>query len=263
MITQSVKCEKVGKTVTLKAVTARQLHLLPIYKGGEKYDEEGNLTSIDYDGEFEVTVGDTVTVKRQRFRVHKITKMRTEKGVHVNGYYLHTAVLNKSSMFVLPLLGFNRAYFRWNFDFMNCFVRTEDNKEEFIYLWYKFTPSQEMEDLEEKLIGHPNYVDQEDVDEYHVLYKFSVPEKYKEDYRKILKGKYSYITDVAKERILDFHFSAKDRPLGKILYRDPSRRKKMESDLGVSIPEELDLHDPFYAEEEFFYNHYRIPKAVL
>jgi hypothetical protein len=263
-----IKCKKVGKNVIVKVVTARQLQLLPIYKGGEIYDDESNLVGINYDDEFSIKVGETVPIKKHRYKIQKITKMTTVKGKHVKGYHLHAAQLSKSSMFMFPFLGYNRSHFRWNSDFMNCFISREGEDLEkgevnYIYLWYKYVPSIQMEEFEEQLKSNENFVDFEDVDKYHVLYKFSIPDKYKEDCRKIIKGKYSYITEIAKERILDFHFSSKKRPLGKILYRSSERRKKMEKELGIIIPPDVDLHDPFYMEEETFYDKFKIIKPKL
>tara|TARA_R110002126_G_scaffold47605_5_gene133369 strand:+ start:5033 stop:5824 length:792 start_codon:yes stop_codon:yes gene_type:complete len=263
MRSQRIECEKSGKIVIIKADSPRRLQLSPIYKGGEVY-EKGVLIAIDFDGEFAVEVGKTVAINRQRYKVGKISKIMSTEGSHMTGYHLHITELNKSSMFVMPLLGYNRGYYRWNTDFVNCFIGTEDDGSDYtIYLWYKYTASIEMETLEGRLKEHPSFVSQEDVDQYHVLYKFSVPEKYVDDYMLILDGKYSYISEVAKERILDFHSSKKDRPLGKILYRDPERRRKIEKELGVTILESADLHDPFYEEDELYYNKNRLPKPAL
>ena len=263
-MTNSIRCDKVGKTITLKVASPRQLHLVPIYKGGEVYDDQKNLVEVNYDEEFAVKVGETVSIKKHRYKIQKITKMVTLNGSHVTGYYLHTATLSKSAMFIFPFLGYNRTFFDWNSCFINSFVWKEGEEEgRYVYLWYKFVPCLEMEEFEEKLKSNVNFIDAEDVDHYHVLYRFMVPEKFEEDYDKIIAGKYSYITEVAKERILDFHFSSPDRPIGKILYRDPERREKMEKELGTKIPESQDLHDPFYREEDTFYNSYKIEKPKL
>ena len=262
MVSQRINCEKSGKTVKIEAVSARRLKLTPMYKGGEIF-KDGKLVGLDFDGEFGIKAGEVLNVQRQRYQIQSFDRMLTESG-HCCGYYLNTSMLNKSSMFIIPFLGFNRAYFRWNFEFMNCFIATEALPVDgHIYLWYKYTGSQEMEEFEAKIKQHPNYVSMQDVDDYHVLYKFSVPNKFLKDYDLIIQGKYSYISEVSKERILNFHSSAKDRPLGKILYRDAARRKRMEEELGTVIPKELDLHDPLYEEDEYFFDRYRIPKATL
>ena len=266
-MTSSIKCSKVGKRVTIKVVTARQLKLLPIYKGGEVYDDDGNLIEVNYGDEYSVKVGETVPINKHCYKIQKIAKMLTTEGKHVKGYYLHTAELTKASMFIFPFLGYNRSHFRWNSDFMNCFIgregEDEDGEVNFIYLWYKFIPSVEMEEFEEQLKDNANFVDFEDVDKYHVLYKFSIPDKFKEDCNKLIKGKYSYISEVAKERILDFHFSSEKRPLGNILYRAEERRLRMEKELGTPISKDADLHDPFYMENEIYYDKFKVKKSKL
>ena len=133
-MTSSIKCDKVGKTVTVKAYSPRQLHLFPIYKGGEVYDDEGNLIAVNYDEEFIVKAGETVSIKKHRYKVQKITKMVSDKGLHISGYYLHIAVLSKSSMFIFPLLGYNRTFFDWNSSFVNSFVWKEGEAVSYTHL---------------------------------------------------------------------------------------------------------------------------------
>jgi hypothetical protein len=263
MVSQQIVCEKSGRVITVTGLSARMLRLRPLNAGAEIY--EGNtLVGLNYEDEFSVKVKDIMPIKRHQYKIQKITKVEDQNQLQGPGYYLTIAELNKSSMFIIPLLGYNRNYFRWVTDFMNCFIGTEENGcLDTIYLWYKYTASIDMEEFENNLMSHPNYIKQKDVDKYHVLYEFSVPEKFMGDYQLILEGKYSYISEAAKERILEFHSSSKERPLGKILYRDPIRKEKMEKELGVTIPEGLDLHDPFTLEEEFFMDSYKIPKNIM
>ena len=153
---------------------------------------------------------------------------------------------------------------------MNCFSGLEDDGhddlisgEKVLYLWYKYEASIEMEEFEDKIKKHSQYICTIDVDQYHVLYKFSIPDKFKNDYSLIMEGKYSYVSEEAKERILNFHSASENTPLGKILNRDSSRREKMESELGISIPKEADLHDPPYIKDEIYFNRYNVPKPRL
>jgi len=262
MKSQRIKCEESGKVVVLLAESSRRVQVSPIYKGGEVY-ENGKLVALNFDNEFEIKNGEAITIKRQRYMVNSISKIMSTDEKHIIGYHLNIANLNKSSMFIMPFLGYDRKYFKWQTDFVNCFIETELDDTPSIYLWYKYIPTVEMEHLENKLSRHPDFDSQKDVDQYHVLYRFNIPKKYLNDYNLILKGKYSYISEVAKERILNFHFSSKDRPLGNILYRDPKRRERMEKDLNVKIPEDLDLHDPFYKKEEVYLEKYKIPKSPI
>lgn len=262
MIQQQINCEKSGRIVTISSTSARKVKLTPAFKGAECY-KDGVLVKLDFNDEYVVNVGDILPIKRQRFKVSEITKMKNTEGVHI-GYYLLVAKLNKSSMFLFPLLNYSRSYYRWNTDFINCFMSTEDEPDETaLYLWYRYSASVEMEEFEAKIKRHPQYMETIDVDQYHVLYKFSVPKKHYNDYKSIIKGRYSYISDVAKERILDFHSAGKSSPLAKILNRDPSRRQKMEKELVISIPEDADLHDPFYEKDERYLNTNRIIESRL
>lgn len=262
MIQQQINCEKSGKVVTVSSVSARKVKLTPYFRGGEVY-EDSVLVGLDFDGEYIVNVGDTLPIKRQKFKINEIVKMKSTEGNYI-GYNLIVAKLNKSSMFLFPLLNYSRPYYRWNTDFVNCFYKTEDNQEDVaLYLWYKYNASVEMEEFEAKIKKHPQYIETIDVDQYHVLYKFSIPAKYGEDFNLITQGKYSYISEVAKERILDFHSASNTSPLFKILNRSASRREKMEKELGISIPKDADLHDPMYEEEECYFNKFKITESTI
>ena len=143
MVQQQINCEKSGRTVTISSNSARKVKLTPSFKGGERY-KKGVLVGVNFNDEFEVSTGDTVTIKRQRFKVKEITKMMSTEGTQI-GYYLVIAKLNKSSMFLFPMLNYSRTYYRWNTDFMNCFIGTEDNPDEnALYLWYRYNASLEM-----------------------------------------------------------------------------------------------------------------------
>lgn len=262
MMSQRIKCEISGKTVEVTATSPRKLELTPFSRNAEIY-EDGKLVGLDFDGEFGITAGEVMPIKKQKYKVKSISRMKADDGSYM-GYYLNISDLNKSCIFLFPFLNYSRTYFRWHTDFMNCFSSTEDNPDEdALYLWYKYTASIEMEEFEAKIKKHPQYLETIDVDQYHVLYKFSIPTRYYVDYKLIIQGKYSRISSRAKERILDFHSATEKTPLGKILTRNPKRRAKMEKELEITIPEDAELHDPFYIEEERYLNEYRIPAPKL
>lgn len=262
MATQRIECKRSGKTVVITPVSARRLSLTPKYEGAEIIDD-GELVGLNFDDEFEVYPSSVVPVQRDKYKIVSLSKMMDVEG-NYSGYYLNIAELSKSSMFIMPFIGYSRRYFRWDSDFVNCFVATEDNpNERAIYLWYRYRPTLEMEAFEGKIKDNMEYRETIDVDKYHVLYKYSVPKRYLKDFNLILEGRYSYISSIAKERILDFHSSSRDRPLGNILHRDPERRKKMEKDLDIVIPPSADLHDPPYLEEETYKNSFKIPSTTF
>lgn len=262
MVSQQIECEKSGRIVTVTSKSARKIKLTPSFKGGEIY-KDGVLVGVDFNGEFCISVGEVLPIRRQRFLINAIEKTKNAAG-HPSGYSLIITKLNKSSMFLFPFLNYSRAYYRWKTDFMNCFNSIEGNpNESALYLWYRYDASLEMEEFEAKIKKHPQYLETIDVDQYHVLYKFSIPARYIKDYNLIIKGKYSRISDIAKERIMDFHSASKTSPLYKILTRDPSRRQKMEKELAISIPENSELHDPFYEKDECYFDKYKIPAPKL
>ena len=263
MKVQTIKCEKSGKTIKIAALNARTIKITPLSKLAE-IRENGELVGLDYDDEFGVKPNSVFTLNKHKYKINRVSKVTNSKQYAGPGYYLHIAELNKSAMFIMPLLGQNREYFRWDKEFVNCFMGTEDEGcINTIRLWYRYPGTVEMEKFEQKLMKHTNYMGQENVDKYHVMYEFSVSMSDMPDYHKLVGGKYSRITDESKERILEFHGSSNGSPLGKILNRDPTRRKKMEKDLDVKIDKDAELHDPFYEEDELFQNSYRIEDSVM
>jgi hypothetical protein len=245
-------------------VNARMIRVLPLKLDAEVYtqleDGKNKLVKLDFNG-FVLSVGQEVIIGKGKYKIQEITKTSSysEKGV---GYDLYTSQLNKSSMYILPLLGGNRATMKWNHSLVNCFIGTEEwGVTETILVWYRFDGTKESVEFEEKIMEHPNYIGTHDVDKYHVMYEFSVPERFKDDYYLLVDGKYSRIKEATKNTILDFHFSTKTRPLGRILYKDPQRKREIEEELLIKIPEDIDLLDPFYEKDELFMNKFIISNS--
>jgi len=229
----------------------------------EEIKVDNELSELIFTNGIKISIGSEVNVKNEFYKVQSIKKAKPEDGV--TGYLLYTSVLNKTSMFILPMIGHDRAKFKWNSSFMNSFVEVEDSPNDLgdIYLWYRYLPSVDMEAFEDFIVSLPTYVDMSDIDKHHVLYKLSVPEAYLPDYKLIIEGKYSQISEITKKRILDFHSSTKERPLGKILYKTEARKKELEKQLGVELDDDAELHDLFYEKDETFYNKYIINNTGL
>jgi len=260
MAAHTIECSS-GKLCIINAINARVIKISPIVPQYEIFEnnEYGKnvLTSLNYDGML-FKSGQEILVGKGTYKINNIKKFDSN-GEHGAGYYLYTCETNKSSMFLLPFLGEDRGKMKWNSTFLNCFIGTEAwGSTGSLYLWYRFNGTPEGLLFEQKLLNHPNYLATHDVDKYHALYEFSVPEQYLDAYELILEGKYSKIEDSVKQRILEFHFSTKERPLGKILYKSPARKADLEKYLNVHIPDDVELHDVFYERDEIFYDKYII-----
>lgn len=256
---QIVECGE-GLQLKLQVVNARIIRVLPTAMKAQVFtdkDSKDKITKLSF-YDFNLAVGDEIIVDNQKYKIKDIYKSAFN-AENQEVYDLYTCQINKTCMYLLPMLGSSRDAMRWNQNLVSCFIGTEDwGTTESIYLWYRFDASKEHVKFEEELMQHPNFMVAHDVDKYHVLYEFSVPEHYKQDYYLIIDGKYSRIKEGLKEKIINFHKSSRHRPLGMILYRDPKLKIEMERELGVKISDDLDLDDPFYNHEELFLNCYKL-----
>lgn len=245
-----------GPNLVVELLNAREVRVNPMIDECEKKNGE-DIIEIDYKG-LKYKVGDLLDFNKYKFKIRVITK-------EVDGYHLHFHVINKSSMFIMPMLAsgrMNRTSFKWADNFCNCFIGTQSDADygDYIYLLYRFDGAKSFETFEKLIQGHPWFVAQTDPDNYHVLYKFEPDENFKKDYNSLVDGKYSAISEELKKQILFFHATPKGRPIEQILYKDPARRKKLEEDLELnkSIPEDVELYDKFKVEEEIYLDDYII-----
>lgn len=256
MRTKTVKITD-GSTLCITVTSPRIISVSPIKEKYEIRDNDGKLIGLDFCGDIIFNTDETIKIHKQKFKILYIEKeFSPEKGGPA--YLLKTQKrISKTSMYIMPFLGYNRHYFNWQSSFVNAFIGTQQDGDygSSIYLLFRFSSDF---GFEEKLELHPNYIETLDPDPYHTLYQFNIPEEYAEDVGLILEGKYSEISLGAKNQILDFHNSRYDRPLGQILSKSEDRRRKMEIDLGHPIPKGNELLDRFTIEEEVFMNKFII-----
>lgn len=248
---------KDGVAFCVSVINPRLLLATPAFKEYEVEDEEGNLIGLNCLDQFKINKGESIQFKNQKYKIQTIEKQVSKQG-KTTGYYLYTHKdLTKTCNFIVPLLGYNRVYWRWSLNFVNAFCGTQMYADygNSIYMLYRYQGDKIFGEFEQNLQNHPWFSESIDTDHYHVMFKFDIPEEWQEDVDLILKGKYSRISVKLKEKILKFHGSSETRPLGQILSKSPVRRKQLEKELGTSIPKNLDLLDPFKTEEEIFMNY--------
>jgi hypothetical protein len=252
MVRHVVKREE-GKPVVFRVVNPRLIIVSPIDRSAEIV-EDGEIVGLDYNGELGVKRGDVLPIKGHKYKPKIFKKiLKSDNFIHGEGYYLYTTELSKSATFVLPLFGGNVDKFHYSKYLMNVYLGVDSKVDrEHVYLWYRYVPSAGMDDFEAYIMEHPSYVGHDDVDNYHVLYKMRIPKAYKRDFNLILDGKYSQISDQAKDRILDFHDFHDDSPVGQILFKCSKRKKKIEKDLGVTLDNEAELYDKIDLDKEVF-----------
>jgi len=257
---------KQDTSVIITEETTRLVHMSPAHADYEVLDSEGNIVGIDYCGEYKVDRNEVINLNKTKYKVLKINKVK-HNGTKPAYYKLTTSSgLTKTFNFIMPLLGDSRNYFKFNTQFINAFMGTEQDGDygSSLYLLYRFSGSTNYTDFEASLVDHPWYESTVDVDKYQVLYKFDIPEEHKMDVGLILSGKYSQVSVKTKERILRFHNTRETSTLGQILSKSPKRKAKLEADLKCDpIPNNLDLYSPFKPEEEIFRDYLRLDRSKL
>jgi len=245
-----------GPNITVQIINARLIRIAPLIPEVEEYLEE-KLIGLHFDSGLSVSQGCQFKTDKQVYKVQEVKKMPSKYTQYGIGYYLYLHHLNKASRFLMPFLGHNKVYFRWETDFCNCFIGTEEEGDTgHLYLLYRFSGSKDFSKFEEKMQEHPLFEGICDVDQFHAMYKFKIPENVKEDVKLIKSGQYSKVSKEGKIRILHFHSITRDSPIGDILYKGEKKKRKLEEDLEITIDKDAELHDPFYDYQELYLNKY-------
>lgn len=246
-----------GLNVVMEAQNCRYIKVSPFNAKAEELDEEGKLIGLNYSDELKIKAGEVLSFKDD---FHKIDFIKKVDAGQVSGYYLYAHDLTKSTRFIMPMLGFDKLYFRWNKNFCNCFIGTESDGDygNNIYLLYKYDVSAEFKKFERAMGLHPQYDSTIEPDKEHVMFVFNVPDYSVDNLKTILQGKYSYVSDDYKEQVLSFHNIDSESDLGQIMYRGKKRREKLNEELGVEIPLDVDLYEKISPSKEIFLNKYII-----
>tara|TARA_R100001463_G_scaffold23551_2_gene56405 strand:- start:18006 stop:18818 length:813 start_codon:yes stop_codon:yes gene_type:complete len=245
-----------GLDIRMEALSTRLISMYPVATKYEVLDERGKLVGLDYDGEYSVSEGTVLTVGKQKYKISEVKKSSRS----TTGYELYTfRKITTTGTFILPFLGKDRSFWRWSLEFVNAFIGDEtqsDGSE--IHILYRFSGNKSFADFEFALIDLPGYIESVDTDKYHTLYKFKLPEAYKDDIQLIMQGNYSKISNTGKNRIMEFHNSNRTKAIGQILYKSRERREKIERDINSKLPADAELLDMFDVSQEIFKNKFKI-----
>jgi hypothetical protein len=135
----------------------------------------------------------------------------------------------KTYTFMLPLLGFTP---KWYGDsLLNCYIEAGDIIDEHkLILIFRMNPDDKLENVLHKLDSKPEYVESFiDVDE--LVYKFSIPDKFKIDFQHFLNGDYSKFTQLCKD-VLNITYG-KEHLVNAVIYPTDHVRKQICTKLGV------------------------------
>lgn len=181
--------------------------------------------------------------------------------------------LNKSTVYLLPMLGLYESDFRGPFPnnlFKNCFIKDSTldpdsaiNKNK-ILLRYKFSGRIGFQALEKKLLSHPDFFTSYEIDKYHTMYVYEVPVRWEKDYHKFMEWKPSQFSKDYKEHIIKFYGQNPTNKLYKILYKSEELFKELDKLTGVKVPRELEASSvPYFEEIESFREEFKVKGSAL
>lgn len=206
--------------------------------------EKKKITGIKINGEHYLKLGEledvfvTINDKLHTYKIRDIEK------VDENCFLVHTMPRTKSSLFITPMISDSAIDLRWTQYFVNTYTEFNESEKNYkIYILYRFFNSEDYKRFEHSLKKNKYFVSMKDYDLQHVVFEFRVPEEYVEDFKMFHSGKYSKMSVDYKYKILKFLSLSSESVISKILFKEDSRRKQLELELGVSIPYDVELYD--------------------
>jgi hypothetical protein len=222
-------------------------------------DKKNNIKDILLGERFFIQKGDFLPILLNNSgTVYHIKNIKLIKKTDKRAtYVLSSDSLNKTSHWILPLIGNNEEFFKYDELLLNAYsyceydlYETFDNGKN-IFLKYKFLPNNDK--FYENLRNHPQYIHKNSVHSRHeYLCIFKIPSKYQNDFELLKQGYYSKISEDAKKQILRFHHLKKKGTTYSILYKDKDYQEKLKKylDLDFDLSE---LNSKPLKEEETLY----------
>jgi len=180
--------------------------------------------------------------------------------------------LNDTSMFLLPVFRLKiESWFKLGF--INAFLKDKNrekvnDKDIHIYLLFKPNAKQKVlldkkiEVLEETDVEHINYLEDYDIEGGYTVLVLKFPEKFRKDYDRFLKGKYSYFSkdfqDIYPEdMVVDFinENNKVEKLAGKslpwmIINRDIRMKKFTEKKYDITLDDDDEVYHRYVEKDE-------------
>lgn len=163
--------------------------------------------------------------------------------------------LNETSIFVTPLVLLTNDLA--NLDcFINSYIRHykyENYIGDQLYFIYRYSPFDYYDKIVSYFKNHPRFVEYfKDQDKRFDVFTIEIPKQYTNDVKLLMKGKFSKISNNAKMKILSYHKLGINSPIYDVLYRTDKLKKEKEKELGVIIPDDIDLRSIPSLEKEIW-----------
>ena len=227
--------------VPIDPLTVRALNIVKVHQ------IKGVITGLTLKDKTLVKLGDTVIVNNLSFKINSIKTTRKNNLLY---YDLQTARKTKSSIFILPMLGKTKGAFFYDTLLLNTFIKVPQKSNYYITLLYHDADSESFKKFKGILSNLPTFKESYKPTDYHIVFLFKVPIKFKTLLGLFLKGKYSKLTDFYKSRILAFHKQSLKGFVGQVLFKSKLRKNVLEQKLGAELPKNSEVLSVPAMEEE-------------
>lgn len=242
------------KQVTIKLINARTLKLTHNLESVLIKKNKSTIECLDFYG-YKIPVGLDLPVKlndrNYNYKIKEIIQTSQRE------FILRTGKLTKSSTYLFPLITMpneDERYYCYSSYLENCYLYHQDfpdlNDDKHLFVQYRFFDTRNYKLLESIIFENKNFIKTYEPNNQFTIYIFEIPKQYHQDIQRFLEGKYSQISQNGKKAIVKFHELKERSSLVQILTKDSKLREQLEEDLGVPIPESMDLLDTPVIEEE-------------
>lgn len=220
-----------------EVLNARQLRLTTNSTDIQYKEVNGKVTYLNISDRLEIRTEEKIDVTINKvvhnYNIANITKLGSS-------FLINSTNLTKTTLFILPILGYNKEHFCTDTYLENVFLNKELNQ---LCLVYRFIKGEVYNRLEAFLLKHDLFIKLIDIDPQHVMYIFRIPASFNMTISKFTNGKYSQFVDGYKLSILKFYGYKYGGTTYNILYKGIARKRQLELELECAIPDDLDLYD--------------------
>jgi len=223
-----------GNKITYKVKNARMVEMYTNTNDVEIIVEKDEIKGIRIEDKL-FKVGDIFQHDLENIPSgYKIRKIMTgaDGSKYKHRFTLFSHIRNKSTSYLLPLLGKTNNYFFTDSYLVNAYVSKSLDK---LFLLYRYSKSDVYSTVEDNIFNHPNFVKIHNNIAGFDVFEFDIPKRFYTDVNLYINGKYSKISNEAKGLIRNFYNLSDKSRIWHVLTRDDSLKKELEKRFGCSF----------------------------
>lgn len=224
-----------GEKIYYKVKNARMVEIYTNVNNVETIVEKDEIKELKIDDKI-FKIGDVFQHDLESitsgYKIKKIMQGADNIKKYKYRFTLFSHLRNKSTSYILPLLGKVNNYFFTDSYLINAYLSKDLNR---LFLLYRYSKSDAYSVIEENILKHPNFVKiHNDIPGFDV-FEFNIPERFHKDVNLYINGKYSKMSNDAKSMIKNFYNLNDKSRIWQVLNRDDSLRKELELRFGCSF----------------------------